>query len=333
MTTPTQAAQVVKVITIDDLGVNIVELPYGVFLIDGEVVTNSGYGSYNTKHEIAAKEIDNIRAIHTENVLVGYVPTTEGITDDVLSVEHYEDFRKELLKEAKEYHSDYTDQTELEWSSLDAEFAYRKFIGQWKPKYRLDTTYSEPLLVDRTHIRQDTGNPYIKAGFLTGQADTPLYSYSRTNAVASMLAKKFESLGMEFKEGVSYGATEGKKLWSNSKHSGLEYVVAFGKYIFGNQYLHKTRGEFKGSLEHLTKIYDEDKKWIEDYIQTAYNLHFRSEAASGVLLKDVYEGVKAALNNVNSLDIKVKSETSKRSVVNQLTKLLELVNQEVLNDK
>lgn len=333
MTSPMQAVQVVKVITIDDLGVNIVELPYGVFLIDGEVVTNSGYGSYNTKHEIAAKEIDNIRAINTENVLVGYVPTTEGITDDVLSVEHYEDFRKELLKEAKEYHSDYTDQTELEWSSLDAEFAYRKFIGQWKPKYQVNTTYSEPLLVDRTHIRQDTGNPYIKAGFLTGQADTPLYSYSRTNAVASMLANKFESLGMEFKEGVSYGATEGKKVWSNSKHSGLEYVVAFGKYIFGKQHLPKTRGEFKGSLEHLTKIYDEDKKWIEDHIQTAYNLHFRSEAASGVLLKDVWDGLKTCIAYVNTMDVKVRSETSKKQALLKLQQLLYTVNVEILEEK
>jgi len=328
MTVPMQAAQVVKVITIDDLGVNIVELPYGVFLIDGEVVTNTGYGSYNTKHQIAAKDIDNIRAINTENVLVGYVPTVDVVTDFVLSANEYNDLRSELVKETLVVDDEVG--TSLEWESLEAEFAYRKFIGQWKPKYQVNTTYSEPLLVDRTHIRQDTGNPYIKAGFLTGQADTPLYSYSRTNAVADMLHKKFESLGMEFKEGISYAQTEGKKLWSNSKNSGLEYVTAFGKYIFTRTHLPKTRGEFKGSLDHLTKIYEEDKKWIEDHIQTAYNLHFRNESASGVLLKDVYDGVKTALSSVNSLDVKVKSETSKRSIVNQLGKLLELVNQEVL---
>jgi len=320
MSVPMQATQVVKVITIDDLGVNIVELPYGVFLIDEEVVTNTGYGSYNTKHQIAAKDIDNIRAINTKNILIEYL-SDEG---ESISFGEYQKLLEEVCSPAIEY------QDELQWETLEDEFAYRMFMRKWMPQYKTETTYSEPLLVDRTHIRQDTGNPYIKAGFLTGQADTPLYSYSRTNAVADMLYKKFESLGMEFKEGISYGGTEGKKIWSNSKHSGLEYVTAFGKYIFTKTHLPKTRGEFKGSLEHLTKIYEEDKKWIEDHIQTAYNLHFRNESASGVLLKDVYDGVKTALSNVNSLDVKVKSETSKRSIVNQLGKLLELVNQEVL---
>lgn len=190
--------------------------------------------------------------------------------------------------------------------------------------------YSSPWLVDRTHIRQDTGNPYIQAGFLTGKADVPLYSYSRNNAVAGMMAEKFKSLGMVFQKGTSYGGTEGKHTWSNSEHSGLEYVVAFGKYIFNKQILPNTRGEFKGSFDHLDKIYQEDKKWIESHIQTLYNLHFRNEAASGVLLSEVNDKLKAVLTYVNTLDVKVKSETSKRLAIGKINEAIDCVNKEVL---
>ena len=70
MVSPTTEAQVLKVISIDDLGVNIVELPAGTYLVDGEVVSHSGWNSYNTKHQISAKDIENIRAVYTRNVLL-----------------------------------------------------------------------------------------------------------------------------------------------------------------------------------------------------------------------------------------------------------------------
>lgn len=327
MTAPQPATLVLKVISIDDLGVNIVELPAGTYLVDGEVVSHGGWNSYNTKHQISAKDVENIRAVYKRNILVGYVPTTEGITDDVLSVEAYNDFLLDLYANSTFDEDD----DERSWNTLEDEFAYRKFTSQWKAKYKEETTYSEPLLIDRSHIRQDSGNPYIVAGFLTGRSDVPLYSYNRSNAVASILAKKFESLGMEFKEGLSYGATEGKKVWSNSTHSGLEYVTAFGKYIIGKNLVPKTRGEFKGSFEHLEKIYKEDKKWIEDLIQVGYNLHFRNEGASTVLLGDVHSGLETCINYVHTLEVKVKSETSKRSALTQLNKLLDTVNVEILN--
>lgn len=320
MVSPTTEAQVLKVISIDDLGVNIVELPAGTYLVDGEVVSHGGWNSYNTKHQISAKDIENIRSISKTSTLVGYENSEKQWCD----IAAYDLAKRALLQNA------IYDEDDVLWSNLDDEYNYRKFCAAWKAQYKEETTYSEPLLIDRSHIRQDSGNPYIVAGFLTGRSDVPLYSYNRSNAVASMLAKKFESLGMEFKEGLSYSQTEGKKLWSNSTHSGLEYVTAFGKYIIGKNLVPKTRGEFKGSFEYLENIYKEDKKWIEDLIQVGYNLHFRNEGASTVLLGEVFAGIKTCISYVNTMDVKVKSETSKRSALMQLNKLLESVNVEVL---
>ena len=315
--------QVLKAVSIDDLGVVVVKLPTGTYLIDGEVVV-SEYSYNQAQREIAVKDLENIRAISTVAHKTHYVSES----GETLSVD---DYQEQLLKLSKYSTSDVlADEDEITWDSLEDEFAYRKFKQTWKAVYKKETVYSEHMLVDKTHIRQDTGNPYIVAGYLTGRADVPLYSYSRTQAIHNLVSDKFKSLGMDFVKGVSYSATEGKKIWGNSDHSGIEYLVAFGKYTIGKNLVSKTRGEFKGSLEQLQKTFQEDKKWIENLIQTHYNLHFRNESASTMLLSEVYNGVKTCLNYVNTMDVKVKSETSKRSAVQQLTKLLDAVNKEIL---
>ena len=322
MTTPTAAPNVLKVVSIDDLGLDIVTLPHGVWLIDNEVVSVSYQGWASKGHQISVENVDSIHSISKRTVLRSYKNKEDGSS---LSIEDYNHAASVLLK-----NSTADEDGDVLWSDLDSEFAYRKWRAQWERITEEVTEYSSPWLLDRTHIRQDTGNHYIQAGFLTGKADVPLYSYSRSNAVAGMMAEKFKSLGMVFQKGTSYGGTEGKHIWSNSEHSGLEYVVAFGKYIFNKQILPKTRGEFKGSFDYLDSIYQEDKKWIESHIQTLYNLHFRNEAASGVLLSEVNDKLKAVLAYVNTLDVKVKSETSKRSAVAKINEAIECVNKEVL---
>ena len=312
---------VLKAISIDDIGVTVVELPQGTYLIDGEVVA-SQLSWPSSNRQVSVKDLDNIRQIIKRNILVRFVDK-DGC--ELTSDEYVQ------TKCGLEKHINYNDiLDETEWDSLESEFEYRKFMQRWKPVYKEETSYSEPLLVDKTHIRQDTGNPYIVAGFLTGRADVPLYSYSRTAAVAGLLEKKFESLGMVFQQNVNYAQTQGKKIWGNSTHSGLEYVTAFGSYIIGKNLVKRTVGEFKGSLDHLTKLYEEDKEWIENHIQTLYNLHFRNEAASGVLLSEVFKQAKLVLTYVNTMEVKARSETSKREAVTQINKLIDLVNKEIL---
>ena len=313
---------VLKVLHIEDENINIVNLPYGVFEVDGQVVSNTSYNSYNNQIKISAKDVNNIRKITTEKILVKY-QDSEGFDLDVVE---YENIRLHLLSK-----SSYNEDTEeYDWQTLEDEFAYRKFAQKWNPIYKEVLTYSDPLLVDKSSIKLDTGNPFITSGFSTCQADATVYTYSRSGAVAHLLEKKFESLGMEFKGNINYGATEGKKVWGNSPHSGLEYVTAFGKYIIGKDMVKRTQGSFNGTLEKLQKMYEEDKEWIENHIQALYNLHFRDSGASSVLLSEVVKGVKQAITYVNTVDVKVKSETSKRSALNVLNKLLDLANKEAL---
>ena len=63
---------VLKAINIDDIGVTVVELPPGTYLIDGEVVTSQL--SWNSPNrQIYVKDLDNIRQIIKRNILVSFV--------------------------------------------------------------------------------------------------------------------------------------------------------------------------------------------------------------------------------------------------------------------
>lgn len=320
MSVPQPAAAIVKVTSITDIGVHLVDLPAGTYQIDGEIVTGQSTWSGGIK-QVSVKDIYDIRLITKKNVLTHY----EDSNGSTISVGIYNEELNLLCGSCVT-----VDDDELYFDTLEEEFAYRKFKQRWKPVYRIDTTISEPLSVDKTELVQDTGNPFIVAGYTTGAANTPLYAYSRTKAMRSLLEAKFTSLGMEKSTVSNYGQTEGRKIWANSHADTLEFVIAFGKYIIGKHMLPKTRGEFKGSLEYLEKMYNEDKQWLDDHIQTLYNLHFRNENASGVLLSEVHKGVKDAITYVSTLDVKVKSETSKRSALNKLNSLMDLVNDEVL---
>lgn len=320
MSIPQATLPIVKVTSITDIGVHLVDLPAGTYQIDGEVVQGSS-GFYSQNKQVSVKDINDIRFITKKNVLAHY----EDSSGSTISVGIYNEELNLLCGSCVT-----VDDDKLYFDTLEEEFAYRKFKQRWMPVYRTDTTISEPLSVDKTELVQDTGNPHIVAGYLTGAANTPLYSYSRTNAMRSLLEAKFSSLGMEKATVSNYAQTEGKKIWANSHADTLEFVIAFGKYIIGKHMLPKTRGEFKGSLEHLEKMYNEDKRWLDEHIQTLYNLHFRNENASGVLLSEVHKGLKDAITYVSTLDVKVKSETSKRGALNKLNSLMELVNEEVL---
>lgn len=100
MTTPTASPNVLKVVSIDDLGLNIVHLPAGTFLIDGEVVEHSGFNSYNTSKQLAVKDVENILSVIKKTIPLGYrMRGTDG--DVALSIAEYERTRAGLKQQMK----------------------------------------------------------------------------------------------------------------------------------------------------------------------------------------------------------------------------------------
>jgi hypothetical protein len=124
--------------------------------------------------------------------------------------------------------------------------------------------------------------------------------------------------------GASYSQTEGKKIWGNSNHSHLEYITAFGKYVFTAEKNSMVKGanNIKGTLETLQKQYEADKKYLETIIESSYSVHFRNPEITGVLLGDVISEISSISSSVAGLDVKQKSCSSQRTVNAKLAALL-----------
>lgn len=304
----------IKMVDIKDIGVKYVLLSSGKYLVGDEVIHVDGY--YDKKVQI--KEDVDVRKITEISVVVKYIKGEEE-----MSIDDYESLKRELLKNRT--YNDY-DET-YEWKDLESEFEYKKLTTYWKPVYRTVQEFSEPLkLAEVKEITYDTGNKYIKNIFFNGSSaeDIALYVYNRPEARISIVSTIFKELGFEYEKGISYVRTEGKKVWGNSDHSVIRYVVAFGKYIFNDTWDNKFTP--RGTLEDLTKMYNDDYTAIKKIIMTHYNRTFGKIDEKSFDFAKLIDDLNSVKDIVYSIDSKVKTQERQNKAINKLHKMIEDIN-------
>lgn len=233
---------------IEDLGGYYVELPQGTYLIDGEQV-------YVTRKAFV-KDLESVRRVIRNSVLAYY----KDIEGNKLSVAEYTE--TEVRLRVKKVESD----------DVEDEVNHLRFTKVWSGIHEYIETISEPIKFPNVKSTVlDTGNKFIVSEFANGQ-NSDLLVYNRNEAWKSIVTEKMKELGMEFKPDLSYEQTKNLKVWSNSNHSGIKYVVAFGNYIFNDDF--KDNLFVRGTLDTLLKRYEEDKKKIEGIIDLNYKVHF-----------------------------------------------------------
>lgn len=251
-----------KAITIDDKNITYVKLLPGKYLIDGNLVNVEGWSA----QRVQCKDPDNIHIVTINKYIKEY-----RCGDKVMSVEDYKDSLVKLAAECIKYTD--TDDAYTEYNSLEDEFRYRRFVELWIPIYVTEEVISDSIAVEIEHIKYDTGNKFIRSAFLNGLGkDDTLYSYYQNEAWPEIVRECFNSLGMEYAHDCGYSATANKKIWGNSDHSCIEFVVAFGKYIMPDCY--KTPHTLTGTLEDMLERYNKDKETLCGIIKTKYNEHF-----------------------------------------------------------
>ena len=306
-----------NVIDIKDLGIKYVNLEGGKYLVDGEVIKIEGYRN-NSKVQV--KDINNIRKISEDRIIIKYIKGEEE-----MSVDEYTDKKNELLKNRiwDEEYEEYDG-----WKTLESEYEYKKLTTYWKPIYKDIQTISEPLKVAEVReIVYDTDNKFIVNIFLNGNKDTSdiqLYEYRQSEARIHIVEEIFKSLGFTYEDNISYMRTEGRKVWSNSTHSGIRYVTAFGTYLFNDSYKYDYTP--RGTLEDMRKKYQSDYDSIKKIIMTKYNRIY------GRIDRDEFDFVKL-LDDLNSIrysivavDSKVKTVEDRRKAINKIDKLTESIN-------
>jgi hypothetical protein len=303
----------VKGIEITDKNIKYVNLGTGTYKIDGEIVNiNGGYYSYQ---KVAVKDFNNIRLVEQNTYIENYTNGT-----DFISVEDYENSIQDLLSKQK------IDEFEnFEWNSLEDEFAYKKFKQVWQPIKKTMQSISEPIEVEVTKIKYNTGNKYIESCFFNGSDEKlDLFVYNRPNAVQDIVSECFTELGMVYEEGKNYGSTQDRKIWSNSTHSCIRYVVAFGTYVFGDGW--DISYCPKGTLQDMRKRYEEDRVTLRNIIIRKYNKHFGTIDKNDFDFESLLNKLNSAYKNVENISPKKNTYQEYRNGITKIKEAIDMIN-------
>lgn len=287
-----------------------------MYLIKGKPLEVTDYSA-----KIQVDDFEDICPITRTNVISYY--TSNG--EDKLDIVSYKASEAALLLNRAETIDEDGDKT-YRWNSLDDEFAYRKFAETWKPIYKNVESIGDPLRFTEVSTVLNTGNKFITSMFLNGSSkDVQLFEYNRHLALLDIVYNCFKELNMEFKGDTSYSQTKNQKIWGNSTHSCIEYVTAFGSYIFTNTYKN-TQTKITGKLEDLIKRYNEDKRNIESIIKLKYTEHFGSIDESKFNFSALLATLRTCLNTVSKIEYKSKSYSeynSSKRLLNEAISLIE----------
>lgn len=303
----------IKAINITDKNIKYVKIPYGgYYLIDGEVVHADSYGTTRVK----CNDLDNIRYVTKNRYIIEY---RSGY--DILTPSEYEDRKYELYKKCRK--EEYDDSEK--WETLEDEFAYRKFVETWQPIYKDVQIMSDPIKVVINEIVYDTGIPYIKSAFLNGDSDDEtLYSYTQGTAWKDCCLECFDELGMSFVEDINYNKTANTKIWGNSSHSCIRYVVAFGTYVFGDSWGNPR--VIKGTLEDVKARYQRDCNSIRNIIMSQYNKHFGNIDAGQFDFQSLIKKLETSSNYLRKLKVYAKSSENYYHALNLVSDAINQIN-------
>jgi hypothetical protein len=188
----------IKVNHIEDKGIYHFNLSYGTYIINGERIVVDTYAD----REMTSSKLPVIKKENKSTHLTHY----ESTTGEVLSVQDYNNKVSTLC----------LDVDEQEFSTLELEYEYKKFIREYTRKYESTTTL-EDVELEVQRVMLDTGSKYITSMFSV-DSNQPLLC-------------KFNRLGLQ---------ADTLRLWCSENnipvdiptHSGLKYVKINGNYVF-----------------------------------------------------------------------------------------------------
>lgn len=299
----------------------IVQIPYGTYRIDGVEVVIS------RTDDICVKDYKNIRPLTLSSVPSEYIDEIDNVT---ISVEEYERTLESLNSKGRHLGNGiYT------FDDLDDEYAQRRYKRKWKLKTKNVIVVGDPLLVTERVVKLETGNPYIESMFTTGSnAEATLYTYNRQAARNDTVKEKFKSMGVKFeasdrkyKEKAHTGT-----VYTNPNHGGIRFVQAFGEYIFDSSY-DQVQHNPKGTLVHMRTLYEQDVKDINHRIELAYKKNIvRPAMRGGVELGALVNKLRTIHSQVSSLDVKVKSDSARRTLLNSLSKWCDDIELQIMTE-
>lgn len=278
-----------------------VELPSGIYIIDGERITLSGY---NNKHIVDTPK--SIQKEITKKVITHYASTE---TQDTISVEDYN--KQNNLLENKGYYCE--DEYYTKFYNLDDEFAYRKFMKKWEA-VRVETTELHDMEIV---LHEDLGQPnkfIVPMKKLNGNLKDTQYQYLRSAHIVHCVTEALKVFDKKLKH-------DGKLEFSKVDGSFLTIMIkGLKKYERGANFVTDT---LEGSLVRYNTVEEDINKIIKIYYLS--KISAESVVSADELIKtlsDVYTEVSRIDSKQRTADVKVNTLTKIKTLQDKLEKLV-----------
>ena len=298
MTQPKQPEYTLGVIYIKDLDNYVATYKdssqYCTFEVDGEVLPLS----YSTSSVVLDKEALDKVVVKTTNTFATHYEDVDG---DKLSIEEYNKNITDLLE--------YYDEDSEEWSDIDSEYSYKKFSAKWHRKTETKVEFHKPT-IKIVEVQISTGSKFITPVWSISSLpdEKRLYVldiFSKAKAVFANICKEYE---------VKFEIPT---------HSAMQYAKVGGEYLFSGT-TDKYKTPMSGTLEVLKQKEQEIQAEIEHAVKVIVARQ-RGISLSKATFEEVHKGLRAIQSNIGQLDVKQKSYSAQRTVMQQISALLSSV--------
>lgn len=287
---------------ITDKNIKYVKLSRGEWLIQDKPVKIDNYSDVDYQVD----NFDNIKRVSTKSVL-----ESVQVGDKTYTGNEFLELESSLEK--------YRDE-DGDWNDIDKEYEWKKLQKLAVRNYVNKTVIGEPELVDIKTGVIDTGSSYISPKFENGDIHG-LFYYNQDACWRNTVSKKFLELGFTFTLNDLESTKDGKK-WSNSTHSCIQYLKAFGRYIFNDSW--RNPQTKTGTLEQCKAWEKCDVDKINEIIQLNYNLDYGTVDINKSV-KEIYNSVNYITKKVKELTVVKKDYNDQRFLINSCIELQNLL--------
>lgn len=275
------------------------ELPHGEWIVNNKKYTVSNYQP-DKLNSLLEPEIFKVN----KSTKIKYYENVSEPNMHKIAVDAYSQSLSALIGFAIWSESD----EEYRFEKLEDEFAYKKFLRDWKPVYE-EVISKEKVDIEIRHAMLDTGNEFIK----------PLFCVDSTKP--ELVQVMFAAYQMKVvKDWCNKHVPDAYEI---PNHSHLEYAKISGQYVFTG-----TKTEFNGQYpirvmhyDEAVKLLDNEKKKIEGIL---YSLLCKIKAIPDVTVKQLIDEIQNVRRYVSekAYTNKVSKITMSNEIMKDLQKIV-----------
>lgn len=296
-------------------GVYYIELPQGTYEIVEQNQSKTVNIGYMEKVIIDLDTKPEIHKLESYNELTHY----EDKDGKILSTKEFKEVEQTLRKNEDDYGH---------FPNIDEEYLYKKFLQTWVSKYE-NKTVKKQVTYDIKFTQYNLPKYITPFRKLNGDLKNTLYVYNQAKHIRDLVQNKLESLGYKQAES-EYTQLDNKGMFV------CKDSVRFSK--LGSQFITilinglRKFEEAKTFKSDYKEVFEKYNTNIEE-VNQAIDIWYLSNQDITLDISKIIKTLDNISNQANILSVKVKDNSKKRSLVNDINNLKKEIQNSILNQK